>query len=361
MTYVFLGPSLPLAEARRHLNGKYFPPVKPGDIRNLLQTHVDAIVIIDGTTRGPEVQNIQNEIANAVSNGVIVVGGASMGAALAASTTHLGMVGLGYAFSHLNNCNSNALDEVAVAHGSRRVNYLRISESLCDIRSSVNRAIERGVLTQSIADAIICEAKRAHYLDRHYDRIIDLLPNNIAETELLAFKLFLASIPRASELDSVATLKYASTLVANGMTERDGLDGGCSEDHGLTCTYRESPNHSKVAADLRAREKCGESDAVVRKKTLLRLLARKEAARSDLRPTSTEVQAMSEKFRNSFSIHDGAAMEKWLNSKQLSVASYVEAMHDFILVDSLEAAFSEEIDILALEHVAVSSARGWRS
>ena len=39
-TYVFLGPSLPIEQARRYLDATYLPPVQQGDVLRLLAERV---------------------------------------------------------------------------------------------------------------------------------------------------------------------------------------------------------------------------------------------------------------------------------------------------------------------------------
>ena len=47
-TVVFLGPSLPIAEARRILPARYLPPVRCGDVLRVRRMKPRAVAIIDG-------------------------------------------------------------------------------------------------------------------------------------------------------------------------------------------------------------------------------------------------------------------------------------------------------------------------
>jgi hypothetical protein len=102
---------------------------------------------------------------------------------------------------------------------------------------------------------------------------------------------------------------------------------------------------------------CGESVAVVRKKALLRLLARREAERANLSPTDADVQAASERFRDSHGLSQDADWERWRTANGLSLDGYDVAMRDFALVRLVEDLLAREIDALAPDHIAISTAR----
>jgi ribosomal protein S12 methylthiotransferase accessory factor len=73
---VYLGPSLPVAEAQRILEADYRPPIKRGD----LPAHYDGtVVIIDGEF-GQNLSVSPNEILQLLDQGMHVIGASSMGA-----------------------------------------------------------------------------------------------------------------------------------------------------------------------------------------------------------------------------------------------------------------------------------------
>jgi hypothetical protein len=102
---------------------------------------------------------------------------------------------------------------------------------------------------------------------------------------------------------------------------------------------------------------CGETLAVVRKKALLRILARRDADRANIRVTDADVQATSEQFRRSFGLADGNELADWIAHQALTEAAYAQAMHDFTIVRLLEEAYAEEINELVPDHIAISIAR----
>jgi hypothetical protein len=101
----------------------------------------------------------------------------------------------------------------------------------------------------------------------------------------------------------------------------------------------------------------GEPVAVARKKALLRILARREADRANIRPTEADIQEVSEQFREGFALTDADALASWLAANGLSPEDYATAMRDFAVVRLVEASFAGEIDDLVHKQVAISTAR----
>ena len=102
---------------------------------------------------------------------------------------------------------------------------------------------------------------------------------------------------------------------------------------------------------------CGETIAVVRKKALLRILARREADRANLHPTDADLQATSEQFRRNFGLTDGDELDRWLDAVALSRDGYARAMRDFAVVRLIEELYAGEVDGLVADHIAISTAR----
>jgi len=88
-TVVFLGPSMPVEEARRLLDAEFVPPICRGDLA-LLPSNVRIIGIIDGEFF-QKLAVSPKEIIEALGRGVRVFGSSSMGALRAAETHTFGM------------------------------------------------------------------------------------------------------------------------------------------------------------------------------------------------------------------------------------------------------------------------------
>ena len=102
---------------------------------------------------------------------------------------------------------------------------------------------------------------------------------------------------------------------------------------------------------------CGETMAVVRKKALLRILARHDADRTGLRITDAAIQATSDWFRRGFGLLADKDLADWIECQGLTEAAFARAMSDFTIVRLLEEAYAEEIDGLVPNQIAISTAR----
>ena len=148
---VFLGPSLPLEQARDLCGATYLPPAKQGDIARALRTYEpEAIGLIDGFfEQVPAVWH--KEILWALQERVAVLGASSMGALRAAELQQFGMVGIGKifrayssgSFPPFDDLRFEDDDEVAVVHGPPELNYVG-SVALVDIRATLARSEQEG-------------------------------------------------------------------------------------------------------------------------------------------------------------------------------------------------------------------------
>jgi hypothetical protein len=178
---IFLGPTLPLEQARAQLEAVYLPPVRHGDVyRAAIFWQPQAIGIIDGFFHQfPAVRH--KEILWAMSNGIYVFGGASMGALRAAELAPFGMIGIGRVFEAYRDGvflpYSDEIfeddDEVAVIHGPAETGYVSISESLVNIRSTLAQSVADGVIDEVVRNALIQIAKQTFYQDRSYPSLLD--------------------------------------------------------------------------------------------------------------------------------------------------------------------------------------------
>jgi hypothetical protein len=163
---VFLGPSLPVEQARATLDARYYPPARMGDIYRILDD-VRAIVLIDGVFHSvPSVW--QREILDAMAEGMPVYGASSMGALRAAELHTYGMVGVGTVFGWYRDGIIDADDEVALLHGPEETGYVALSEPLVNIRATLDRAVADECLTPDQAAALLSHARRTHYTRRSF-------------------------------------------------------------------------------------------------------------------------------------------------------------------------------------------------
>jgi hypothetical protein len=215
---IFTGPTLSAAEAGTVLDAEYLPPAAQGDVYRAARIHPHVIGIIDGYfERVPSVWH--KEILWAMSAGIHVFGSASMGALRAAELADFGMEGVGAIFEMYRDGTLEDDDEVAVVHGSAEFGYRPGSESMVDIRLTLSRAGEAGVLSVSTAAAIESIAKATFYPDRNYQLLAKRAANlDLPPAELSAFAKWLPE-GRASQkrADALAMLHTIRDRVAIGL------------------------------------------------------------------------------------------------------------------------------------------------
>ncbi|MGI9317124.1 MAG: TfuA-like protein [bacterium] len=170
MKVVFAGPTISHHEVQQHLDCICLPPIRHGDLIELIDQKPEAIGIIDGYFEGaPSVWH--KEILYALDQGVHVYGSASMGALRAAELHQFGMRGVGQIFEWYRDMIIEDDDEVAVLHGPAEVDFAVASEPMVSIRASLHLAATQGVIDQSIHDALIARLKSIFYKKRSWHTV----------------------------------------------------------------------------------------------------------------------------------------------------------------------------------------------
>lgn len=171
---VFLGPSLPVAAARAHLHATYLPPARMGDVYRVVRDGARSVAVVDGYyERVPAVWH--KEIVWALSEGVRVLGAASMGALRAAELHPLGMEGVGAVFRAFAAGDLTDDDEVALLHMPPQGDYAAVSVPLVDIRATLGSAASAGVLPDAAVPAIVAALRRLHYPERTWEAVVELV------------------------------------------------------------------------------------------------------------------------------------------------------------------------------------------
>ena len=206
--YVFLGPTLPVEQARTILDAIYLPPVKMGDVYTLMKEQLGAIGIIDGVfEQVPAVWH--KEILYAMSLGVRVYGASSMGALRAAELCSFGMEGVGRIFEAFRDGMLEDDDEVAVTHASADFGYRQTSEAMVNIREGIREALDGDLIQQATAEALLSEAKNVFYPRRSWPALQEAGARlGLPAEELASLKAFIAETrPNLKRDDAVALLR----------------------------------------------------------------------------------------------------------------------------------------------------------
>ncbi len=182
---IFLGPSCPdlgfddpMVTVR--------PPAAAGDIYRAARRGFALIGLIDG--RFEDRQTVQHkEILYALSRGVHVWGGASMGALRAVECGPYGMRGFGDIFALYRDGVIDGDHEVAVSYGPADLGYPALSEPMVNVRATVASAVAGGCIDAGEGEEILSTASGIHYKDLTWDALVARLNNPETRNKLNAF------------------------------------------------------------------------------------------------------------------------------------------------------------------------------
>lgn len=168
---IYTGLSLPFAQAEKILDAEYLPPIKRGDLYDLLEKRddIEVIGIIDGVFhQSPAVAH--KEILKALDMGITVVGGASIGALRACELYPYGMIGVGNIFEDYKNGVIESDDDVAVALNPET--YEQMSESLINMRYNFRDAVNDEIITENEFEELLSITKETYYPKRSFNYVI---------------------------------------------------------------------------------------------------------------------------------------------------------------------------------------------
>lgn len=165
---IFTGPSLSIQEASQILQADYRGPIKRGDILEAIKDSPDIIGIIDGVFhQQPAVSH--REILEALNQGIMVVGGSSMGALRASELDDLGMVGIGYVYQQYKTGAIESDDDVAIILNPKT--HEQLSDALVSIEYNLKKARDVGILSDKELENILTVSKSIFYPKRTYEKI----------------------------------------------------------------------------------------------------------------------------------------------------------------------------------------------
>ncbi|NYT04876.1 MAG: TfuA-related McrA-glycine thioamidation protein [Methanomicrobiales archaeon] len=165
---VFLGPSCSPERARSLLRARYLPPASRGDVTRAVAAGARIIGIIDGVFF-QDCAVGHREILAALRAGVIVVGASSMGALRAAELDTLGMEGVGRIYEAYKSGELVSDDEVALVFDPE--SFVPLSETLVNIRYTVARAEDEGVIDRTAAKVLVAAASSLYFPERTYEAV----------------------------------------------------------------------------------------------------------------------------------------------------------------------------------------------
>jgi TfuA protein len=214
---VFLGPSLEIREAEKILCAEYHPPAKRGDLLAAVHEGATIIGLIDGVFH-QESAVAHREILTAVRKGVRVVGASSMGALRAAEMDTLGMAGVGEIYRMYKSGELESDDEVALVFDPS--SGLALSEPLINIRFTLRRAEEEGIIDNAVQTALLASARSLFYPKRTYRAIVSSAGEAVDEKTGDRFLYWVSanSCDQKKE-DAIAALEYIRRIANDGITD----------------------------------------------------------------------------------------------------------------------------------------------
>ena len=167
---IFAGPSLPPPTSP--IAGiEWRPPVRQGDLYLSALSGPAIIGVADGYFEiMPTVWH--KEILWAMAQGIHVYGAASIGALRAAELTDFGMKGIGHIYRQFHTGRLTDDDEVAVLHGPAEIDYVQVTDAMVNVRATIDRALQLGVVEPVFAARLVSIAKSLFYKDRTYEAIL---------------------------------------------------------------------------------------------------------------------------------------------------------------------------------------------
>ena len=170
MKVVFAGPSIYGLDVAQY-GVEVRPPAVQGDVARAVEDGATIIGLIDGHFE--QVASVwHKEILHALSEGVTVLGAASMGALRAAECAAFGMLPIGViAHRYL----SGELDDdaaVALVNGPAELGYLPLSEAMVDAEATVHNMLALQLISADEATALLSSARRLFFKQRTAQTIV---------------------------------------------------------------------------------------------------------------------------------------------------------------------------------------------
>jgi len=331
-TVVFLGPSLPVEAARRHLDAIYLPPAAQSDIISAVMQHKpEAIVLIDGLF-GQTLSVWHKEILFALDRGIAFFGAASMGALRALETEAFGAVAFGEVVRMYKSGEIEDDDEVVLAHGAAEDGYRAHSEPMVNLRKTLAAARAAGVIDQAAHDALAAAAKDRFFPERNWPTMMaDVALDTETRQRLEAF------LPTGAvdikRQDTIALLDHVAALTVPPPRVPFTLQ----RSHFLETLYQrdrhvDQPDGPVSLADIAAHAALHRRDyteihgAALDRKLLLVL-----AGQIGATVGQAEIETEALRFRRRHGLEGPGQQEDWCRRNHLEPMEFGQLMHECAL------------------------------
>lgn len=204
---IFAGPSLYECQGMIPPNIEIRRPAGRGDVLVAMMQGAGCIGLIDGCF-GDQPSVWHKEILLAMSQGVAVLGAASMGALRAAECSAFGMIGVGRIFADYASGRRVADADVAVLHGPQELGFPPLTVALVDAEAAILWMQDRRRLTDSEAKLMRVGSRDLNFRDRTWKAIRTAagLPRSVDEIVIGALAEMGPSLKTRDALDLVAMI-----------------------------------------------------------------------------------------------------------------------------------------------------------
>jgi hypothetical protein len=359
---VFLGPTLPIAEARLELDAVYLPPVAQGDVYRATLQRPHAIGIVDGYfDRVPAVWH--KEILWALSRGIRVFGAASMGALRAAELEPFSMEGVGAIFAAYRDGVLRDDDEVAITHAGADEGYRSASEAMVNIRRTLGQAAAEQVISRQTLLVLQRLAKEMFYPERSYGLLLERAAAVVPGSELARLRAWLPQ-GRADQKrdDALAMLRTMREALASPRARNpvftfaytafwDRLRLTVAQ-HDPTAASNADGDVALVLDELRSDE---QAYRAARAAALLRVVGLDKARRHGL----TVPDAARSEEAEQWGTHPMPATPgEWLDRQGLDAVSRARLAAEDALLERVEAFMQQEVAGALIDHLKLTGAYG---
>ena len=371
--YVFIGPTISREDARAVCDAICLPPVRQGDVYRVAARHrPSAIGIVDGIFQHvPSVWH--KEILWAMAHGIHVFGAASMGALRAAELQPFGMRGVGAIFEAyrtglLEPSGDKVFeddDEVAVIHGPPETGYVALSEAMVNIRCTLAKAQQAGVIGAATRDELVRICKALFYQERSYERLLERAEaHDLPRDEISALRDWLPDRRVDQKRDDAFAMLAAMQELLDATPGPMRVDYGFEHttlwenavaEFGTSCRETTSPEGEPPGTDVLAELRL-ERDAYLaaRRAAVQRMLALKKCERQGIDVLREEQDRMTGDFRRAAGLLARAEMESWLAENDLDWDGFGRLMYDEACLRKLEAASGTAVEPHLLDDLRCS-------
>ena len=202
---MYLGPSIPVRDAKKILPAEYLPPAKRGDIPLAVRQGARIILLIDGVFF-QDCSVGHREILGAIGKKVRVIGSSSMGALRASELDTLGMEGIGEVYRLYKSGGVESDDEVALIFDPE--SGIALSVPLVNIRHILDLAEGQGMIDGTQKESLFRAAQSLYFPERTWERIRELTKDSIPAPVLEKFINYAENGPDLKREDAIRALKY---------------------------------------------------------------------------------------------------------------------------------------------------------